>query len=50
MVYGSGVYLAPVLGSVGVTFRMELGMKKGRWNRWRVRRQAGGGCGETEKA
>lgn len=43
-------YLALVPGSVAASCRRELGMKKERWSRWRVKRRAGGGCGETEKA
>lgn len=44
------VYLAPAPGSVGASCQREPGMKKGRWSKWRVKRRAGGGCGETEKA
>lgn len=47
---GRRAYLAPVPGSVAASCRRELGMKKERWSRWRVKRRAGGGCGETEKA
>lgn len=44
------VYLVPVPASVGASCRMELGMKKVRWSRWKEKRQVEGGCGETETA
>lgn len=47
---GRKVYLALVPGSVGVSCQRELGTRMGRWSRWKGKRRAGGGCGETEKA
>lgn len=44
------VHLALPPDSLEASHQRELWLKKGRWSRWRVRRQAEGGCGEAEKA
>lgn len=42
-------YLALAPGSVEVSCRKELVLKKGTWNKWKERTLVGGGCGETGK-
>lgn len=42
-------YLALAPGSVEVSCRKELVLKKGMSNKWKERTLVGEGCGETEK-